>query len=278
MEQLATVIQRAGVDSPSLVRAYKIGRHQVYRMTVPGTEAVATWKRLRKLVPKMGHWPLLLGTDEDLDDLAYSLERAKGQTPTRVLRKAEKIDAVAEFTRWQQVVERNCREAAKEWEESGAPDVQQEYEHVLAQAPPFQGLPRGDWPEDAEPAMVFRIPFDVLTKKPLPAVHVGLVPTTQGWTTPAFLTFGGWKDCPRPHDHLAVLRYWGERYGAEVVGITHDIVEMLVARPPRSRRRALELAREQYLYCSDIVDQGTRTIDNLAAILLGGKVWYFWWD
>src|SRR5262249_26076759 len=202
-----------------------------------------------KLVPKTGHWPLLLGTDEDLKWLAFYLERAKGKTPAQVMRKAEKVDTVAELARWQRNVEQNCRAAAKEWEESGAPDVQQKYEEMLAQKAPFQGLPRGDWPEDVEPSMEFSIPFDILTKDPLPAVHVGLVPTTQGWTTPAFLMFGDWNNCPRPHDHLAVLRHWEEQYGAEVVGITHDIVEMLVARPPRSRKKALELAREQYLYC-----------------------------
>jgi hypothetical protein len=74
------------------------------------------------------------------------------------------------------------------------------------------------------------------------------------------------------------MKYWQERYGAEVVGVTHDVVEMLISRPPRTRAQALELAREQCLYCSDIVLQGTNTLDVLAASLLDGTTWFFWWD
>jgi len=38
------------------------------------------------------------------------------------------------------------------------------------------------------------------------------------------------------------------------------------------------LAREQYAYCNDLVDQGTESVAALAAGLLDGTVWYFWWD
>ena len=60
--------------------------------------------------------------------------------------------------------------------------------------------------------------------------------------------------------------------------MSRDIIEMSVAHPPRTRESALIVAREQYVYCSDIVDQGVGTISNLAATLLNGRIWYFWWD
>jgi hypothetical protein len=47
---------------------------------------------------------------------------------------------------------------------------------------------------------------------------------------------------------------------------------------PKSRGEALELAREQYSYCSDIVDQGVGTLNALAAALMENDWWYFWWD
>ncbi len=43
------------------------------------------------------------------------------------------------------------------------------------------------------------------------------------------------------------------------------------------RREALKLAREQYLYCGDIVSQGVGSIAGLAAILEVSTHWYFWW-
>lgn len=57
-----------------------------------------------------------------------------------------------------------------------------------------------------------------------------------------------------------------------------DVLEMRVTRPPQNDEDALALAREQYLFCFDIVDQGVMTIDNLRQSLLGSELWYFWWD
>jgi hypothetical protein len=60
--------------------------------------------------------------------------------------------------------------------------------------------------------------------------------------------------------------------------IAGDVVEMAVARPPRTRDEAIALAKEQYAYSPDIVDQGTETIDVLAAEIIGQPRWFFWWD
>ena len=54
-----------------------------------------------------------------------------------------------------------------------------------------------------------------------------------------------------------------------LVAIAGDIVEFAVARPPTTKEAALRLAIEQYAYCYDIVDQGTGTIEVLAASLIG---------
>jgi hypothetical protein len=278
MERLAAALVKGGIDTASLAPAFEVERQSICRLTVHGTEAVPLWQRLRKLVARTGHWPILLGTDEDLTILEEGLEGEKPQTVSTILRRAAKVVAAALFDDWQKTAVQNCREAAEEFGSGGDTEVQKKFEARLAQKAPFQGLPRGDWPEVPEPADGFSIPYDVLTHQPLGSVHVGLVPAMNGWEAPAFLNFGSWNACPYPEHHVAVMEYWYRQYGAEVVGITHDIVEMRVARPPRSRKRALELAREQYLYCEDIVDQGTRTLDNLADTLLDGKTWYFWWD
>jgi hypothetical protein len=81
-----------------------------------------------------------------------------------------------------------------------------------------------------------------------------------------------------PEEHVALMRFWQRCFGAEVVGITRDVVEMWVGRPPANKIDALKLAKQQYLYCQDIVDQGTQTLESLAASLLDGTSWFFWWD
>ncbi|MEN3327087.1 MAG: hypothetical protein V7638_1894 [Acidobacteriota bacterium] len=51
-----------------------------------------------------------------------------------------------------------------------------------------------------------------------------------------------------------------------------------VARPASTRDEALALAKQQFIYCSDIVHQGVGSVEALAATLFGATVWYFWWD
>ena len=55
-------------------------------------------------------------------------------------------------------------------------------------------------------------------------------------------------------------------------------MDLRVARPRQSRADALDLAREHYVYCADIVDQGVGTLSAMAALLLGNERWSFWWD
>lgn len=137
---------------------------------------------------------------------------------------------------------------------------------------------RGPWPADPTPTDSFTIPYDMHTWDPLPTVHVALVPPREGWQVPAFLRYGGWNACPTLEEHVCMMKRWAEVYGAEPLGMARDRVEMTIRRPPRDRARALDAALEQYAYCNDIVDQGTKTLDALAANLVEGSAWYFWWD
>jgi hypothetical protein len=55
-------------------------------------------------------------------------------------------------------------------------------------------------------------------------------------------------------------------------------VNLRTTRFAATREEALDLAREQYLYCADIVDQGTGSLSLLAANLMVDPWWFFWWD
>jgi Domain of unknown function (DUF4253) len=76
---------------------------------------------------------------------------------------------------------------------------------------------------------------------------------------PAYLRWGGWNDCPAPEYHVAAMRSWRDRYEAELVGMSSDTINLRVSRRPKTRDKALALAREHYVYCSDIIDQGVQT-------------------
>jgi hypothetical protein len=136
----------------------------------------------------------------------------------------------------------------------------------------------GDWPAGPVSTTTFNAHCEIGNGRPLPFVFLAKIPTGKSWEIPAYLKFGGWNACPDPAQQAAVLRYWNERHGMEVYSISSDVMECAVARPPRTREEALALAREQFLFCGDIVFQGTETLALLAAGILDAEAWFFWWD
>ena len=138
---------------------------------------------------------------------------------------------------------------------------------------------RGSTPlPDEPPSDDILTPFDLTTGKPLRKVRIALLPIDAGWKAPAYLPFGHYNDNPPPQVHVALLRDWHERYGAEVVSLTGSVIELTVPRPPTTDKEALALAREQFRYAPDIVQQGTNDVETLAALVKDGHAWFFWWD
>lgn len=211
---------------------------------VSGAEALS---RIGSLRHEGSVYPVLLGNTEDVEILLENYE-SQSESPDQLVSVAKQIDPQSWFS-----------------------------ERTEADADYYEEK-RGDWPEDAQPNTTILGHMDLLTKKPHREVAIALIPTGDSWKVPCYLKFGGWNECPFPAEHAAVMRRWQAKYGAEVVTITQDTVEMRVEHPPMSRDEALALAREQFVYCADIVSQGTQTIDALAASLLDAPTWFFWWD
>lgn len=135
-----------------------------------------------------------------------------------------------------------------------------------------------DWPADCPPLQALVGHQDVMTGHPLPEVSIALLPQENAWQAPCLLKFGGWNNCPSPEEHAALFRYWQQHYGAQLVTLAGDTLEMTVTRPPTTRAAALALAQQHYVYCPDTVEQGCETLEALAASLLNAPVWFFWWD
>jgi len=218
---------------------------------VDGDAAIATWRKLRGHARTSGLWPVLIGSPEDASLLVdtVTLNCKDGHTFERTLRRASEVDV----------------------------------EHAISRVARIYGVRardlRGSTPlPDDPPSDQFLVPLDVLTEEPLPEVLIALVPVDEGWKAPAILPWGNYNENPRPAVHTAVLRDWSRRYGAELVSMTGDVLEMAVTRPPSSDQAALALAREQFSYSPDIVQQGVGDVEALAASLRNGHAWYFWWD
>jgi hypothetical protein len=115
-------------------------------------------------------------------------------------------------------------------------------------------------------------------------LYLAELPTPRGWEAPAFFDFGGWNSCPPPAQHVGRLHQWHDRFGAEVVAILRDQIELRINRPPVDRDTCLRLAYEQYEYCPDLLDQGAghglydASLAELGRLLWGRRQWVFWWD
>ena len=121
--------------------------------------------------------------------------------------------------------------------------------------------------------------WDYETQKTQPMI-LAKIPVKHPWTVFAYLPFGGWNDCPDTAALMAVSKYWHERHGAVPAVLTYDTLEYSVPAPIEPQERALDLAKEQYAFCADIIEQGTpgMSVTRLARDLRQSNIWYFWWD
>ena len=92
----------------------------------------------------------------------------------------------------------------------------------------------------------------------------------------------GWTGAAN-HDVTAsllavVLRSWEERFGATLMHLGFDTMDLLVERPAMSSAAAFAVAAEHFAFCSDNVGQGAGSIREYAEDLLGATRWSFWWD
>src|SRR5687768_4804016 len=76
MADLSRVLKQHNLDVSSLREFEEFD--DIRLLTVPGEEAIALWKRLRGLVDETGRWPVLLGSEEDLEMHLENLEESDG--------------------------------------------------------------------------------------------------------------------------------------------------------------------------------------------------------
>ncbi|MDP5279209.1 DUF4253 domain-containing protein [Sphingomonas sp. DG1-23] len=241
------------------MRARMMAALKYERITVPGGRALAEWERLKRIGRG---WPVIIGGDEDLariadqftmDDPAVSgvrLPDTKLRSPAEILATAKQLRFPTDLRKW--------------------PGTYQ---------PNDLGAPIGEWPSEVGQVLPGpSIATDILSGKVLDRVHILLIPARFGWEVPAYLRWGDWNACPPPEYHVAALRTWHAAFGAELVAINGDTMNLRAANRPKTRDAAMALARDQYGYCPDIVDQGAASVAALAAILMASEWWFFWWD
>ncbi|MEU8773972.1 DUF4253 domain-containing protein [Streptomyces sp. NPDC048606] len=110
--------------------------------------------------------------------------------------------------------------------------------------------------------------------------RLALVPAARPADVPAVL---GWSG-PVNHEGdtariSAVLRSWEDRFGARLLALGFDRLDLYVAAPPRTPADVLAVAAEHFAFCPDNVWQGSGTVAAYAEEgVAGSSHWSFWWD
>lgn len=262
------VLEQAGVDTSTFERvsleeedeeAEEEGkRHSdsdgsFYMVQVPRGTALDVWRVVRNAVDSTGYWPVFT---EEYDRLFEYMEFNEME-PATILKNANSIDA-------------------KSWFKNHVEDNPEVFEEALAFVK--SGANTHWQPNSREESRQAADDFHIVKSVSGFTSTMILAPTKTPWHVAAMLRWGGSNDGIEPEEHTALHKYWFTAYGAEPVVATMDTWEFRVVKPPETREAAMNLAREQYIYCPDIVDQGCATIAGLASELIYSPRWFFWWD
>jgi hypothetical protein len=260
MAILQEIVGRTASDASPIQVLFNPDDEPVLYCTLPGGESVIrACQQLQRFAHLTRHWPILLGDEKRLGNLRELPELNPG-TVQETLEFANTIDP-------------------KKWFADRERERRTDFEEYNPGEDPSNAVPPlGEWPDDPQPHSYISAANDVVSREPLASVVIAFIPTLAHWEVPARLHIGGWNECPEAAVHCALHRHWQEEFGTRIFAVTSDTIEFLVERPPQTKERALDLAKEQYLYCADIVEQGTETLSRLASGLLDGKTWFFWWD
>jgi hypothetical protein len=208
-----------------------------------------------------GWWPLLIddGTPE------YFAVRAGGDRVP-----IESLDGAAILAARMAARPPSSREQAEQWviDQQNNPEVPDDIEMRSG----------WDWPDDP-----VRHTLESRHSPSLGAadfdVTVVLVPVADGWRVHEALDYGWWNEYPRPDEHGAILRYWNQRWGADLFALTGTTAQFSVSRPPATRADAIALAAEWSAYNDGEYDYyGAHGPMELAASLLDAPAWFAWWD
>ncbi|PRX12173.1 uncharacterized protein DUF4253 [Actinoplanes italicus] len=233
---------------------------------IPPGQHDAVWRRLLDHHPATGWYPVL-GQDVESAAVRAAQFPADVQGPEALVaaRAADPVERmrILHQSALEETTEECDEEEASEW--YAAYDPATVVARFDAVSPPARGVHRET---DGHP------PTQVL-----------LVEAAQGYEVPVLvpgLIHPNWYGGPSypsliPEDHLAVLRLWHERHGAELYYAGGTSLELSVARPPTTKAEVARCAVEQSVYCHDLLGIFGKPAD-VAVKQVSNHHWSFWWD
>lgn len=261
---LAAEISGLGLD-PNTSRAVPLreGDRPLVITMIEVDDALATWDRLRRL-PERRWWPVFSAaiTEDEEPEGVLDLLGVDDETVEQILQRAERIDVA-------------------HWLAAKATELDDDFEDDDERG--FLEFKRRDYKaaRKAEKRRTDRHEpgaFQMLSGERKETVDLLLVPATDGWQVPAQFNWQSVNYDIGSAEHVAILKSWNERLGADLIGLSIDQVELHLDTPITDQAALEEICREHYLYCPDVIEQGCETMGALVADREGNRFWWFWWD
>ena len=279
---LANAIAEAKLD---LKQFESIQEDQLYSAQLPFGGVTNAWLALAKRAKETKFWPIIRGGDalplESIDpsDILSRVPAGNVREILEPLRLA-RVESIQQVMEMLPVAQIEALQRSLDGKSVESADID-----TLARAVDASGMysfigstqaAAEPWPSESRSDSKLR--FACLNQKKSSQLNLVLIRVNHSCDVPAYLSFGGWNECPVPEIHVALLREWQRDYGALPACVTGDVIECIVTRPPQDQAAAMKLAAEQWIYCDDIVGQGTQSVRKLAMELWQNRQWFFWWD
>jgi len=269
MDDLASLISRlpAGLLPAGTIVSPKDSESPVYWLSDEAAP-VGRWSRFRAGHTEWRLWPLLLRGDDDRGQPEHPWQTGEvypaRMTPFDQHDVADQMQQRwRDYTRWEDTDDEMLSEAER-----------------FAVTAPFGR----DWPGLC-PDIALQGPPEDFADGYAEFLHgdgarLGLVAVERGSDT---LWATGWSGPANYYDDsgefAVVVRTWEDRFGARVVGLGPDTLQLSVAAPPTTREQALRVAAEHFASCPDSVWQGGyKNLEDYAESLIDQNCWRFWWD
>jgi Domain of unknown function (DUF4253) len=105
--------------------------------------------------------------------------------------------------------------------------------------------------------------------------NIGILKTTDKYTVLKQIATDGINWDITNDSLISIIKTFDKKYSLELIGASGDWCEFIIHNEPKNW---IQLAKEVYKVCPDVVDQGAGTVQALADEMKKTKRLYCWWD
>lgn len=270
-QQLKTLLQERKIGQSAPEVLYELPEGPIFCVLIKKrSRPLNQWQRARDLVAVTGFYPVLADSKETMigEIIEECLEPKEIET-TGIVRQAQEMDAMQILAKYLNPPGDRSGKTPAEVFSITKPEIYLPWINEIL----------GPWPENVvDPEDFSRSLENQEFYETFRNMLLCFLPVEQSWEVPALLRFGGWNDCPLPVEHTCIHLSWYKRYGAEIVTLCPDGMEMFVPHPPTTLQECRRLALEHLAYNADGLSQEGWSLTDLVAHLSHDRFWHFWWD